>query len=251
MSLRLKDKVAIVTGSSKGIGASIAENFAAEGAAVTVNYSSDKAGAEKVVEKIKAKGGKAIAVQASVVSKEEVQKLFEETKKAFGHIDVLVNNAGMYAFEALGNITQQSFEQQFNLNVFGIILTCQEAVKQFPESGGTIINISALSGTKPVEHMSVYAATKGAVNTLSQVLAVELAPQGIRVNVVAPGPVETETFSKTGFVGSEYFEQNIIAKTPLKRIGQPEDIAKVAIFLASGDAAWVTGERITVSGGLL
>lgn len=249
MSLKLEGKVAIVTGASKGIGAGIARSLAAAGAAVTVNYASSREGADVVVNEIKAAGGKAVALHGSVADAADVKRLFDETVAAFGHVDIVVNNAGVFQFDAVEAVTADEFNRQFSINVLGPILTTQEALKHFPESGGNIINISSVVSITPGPNSSVYSATKGAVDTLTRALAAELAPRNIRVNVVAPGFTETEGTVTAGISGSD-FERTIIANTPLARAGQPDDIAKVVTFLASDDAAWLTGERISASGGL-
>jgi len=249
MELRLAGKVAIVTGASKGIGAGIAKALAAEGASIVVNYSSSKEGADRVVEQIIANKGKAIAIQGNVGNATDVKRLFEAAKKAFGTVNVVVNNAGVFKFEPVGAITEGEFHHEFNTNVLGPILTTQEALKYFPETGGSIVNISSGSSTNPSPNSSLYASTKGAIDTLSKALARELAPRRIRVNAVAPGATETEGAHRIGVMGSE-LEKQFIAATPLGRMGQPEDIAAVVVFLASDAAAWVTGERIAASGGL-
>lgn len=245
----LKNKVAIVTGASKGIGASIAKAYGNAGAAVVVNYSSDKDGAAKVVDEITAGGGKAIAVQANVAVPGDVKKLFTESKNAFGNVNVLVNNAGVFNFEPLEAVTEEEFHRQFNINVLGTILASQQAVNQFGDGGGSIINISSVVSESPMPNSIVYAATKGAVDTIAGTLSKELGSRKIRVNTIAPGGVETEGTHTAGIIGSD-FEKQMVAQTPLGRIGRPDDIAKVAIFLASDDAEWINGERIAVSGGL-
>jgi len=245
---KLTGKVAIVTGASKGIGASIAKSFAAAGASVVVNYAGSKEGADKVVAEIVARDGKAIAVQGDVSKSADVKRLFAETKKAFGKLDVLVNNAGIFEFAPLEQSTEEAFHRQFNINVLGTLLTIQESLNYFGPSGGNVINLSSVVSEKAVPSSSIYSATKGAVDTLSLNLASELAPRKIRVNTIAPGGVETEGSHRVGMIGSD-FEKQIVAETPLGRIGQPDDIAKVALFLASDDAAWLTGERISASGG--
>jgi 3-oxoacyl-[acyl-carrier protein] reductase len=243
----LKGKVAVVTGASKGIGAGIAKGLAKAGAAVVVNYSSSKQGADRVVAEITGKGGKAIAVQGDVSKAADVQRLFQETKKAFGALDVLVNNAGIYQFLPLEATTETEFHRQFNTNVLGLILTTQEAVKHFGPNGGSVINIgSVASDTTPP--MSVVYSTKGAVDAVTGVLSKELAPKKIRVNSINPGGVETEGTHTAGIVGSDFAKQ-LIAQTPLGRFGQPEDVAPVAVFLASSDSGWLTGEVIRASGG--
>jgi len=245
----LTGKVAVVTGASKGIGAGIAKRLAAAGAAVVVNYSSSREGADKVVGDIKAKGGKAIAVQGDVAKAGDVKRLSAETKKAFGALDVLVNNAGIYVFNPLEAVTEDDFHRQFETNVLGPILTTQEALKYFNSEGGSVINISSVVSTGNVPNSVVYSATKGAVDTIARVLGTELAARKIRVNTIAPGGVETEGTHASGVIGGE-FEKQIVAQTPLGRLGQPDDIAEVAVFLASDSSRWLTGERITASGGL-
>ncbi|HEY6413871.1 MAG TPA: glucose 1-dehydrogenase [Edaphobacter sp.] len=245
---KLAGKVAVVTGASKGIGASIAEHFGAAGASVVVNYSSSKAGADAVVKKIIAKGGKAIAVQGDVSKQEDIVRLFAETKKAYGKLDILVNNAGVYDFKPLGEITADHFHKQFNLNVLGLILTTQEAVKLIGEEGGSIINISSLVGQMPAATGSVYSATKAAVDSLAVSLSQELGPKKIRVNSLNPGMVETEGLHAVGFAESD-FRKHVESTTPLGRIAQPEDIATAAVFFASDDAGWVTGQTLVLSGG--
>jgi len=244
----LKGKVAIVTGASKGIGAGIARSLAAAGAAVVVNYASSKDGAERVVANIKAKGGKAVAVKGDVAKAADVRSLLDETKKAFGALDVLVNNAGVYKFEPLNDITESEFHRQFDTNVLGTILATKEAARHFGPNGGSIINISSTASVDAIPTASVYSATKGAVDTLTRVLAAELGPRKIRVNVIAPGGTETEGLHSAGVIGSD-FEKAMVARTALGRLGQPEDIARVAVFLASDDSAWLTGERIVAAGG--
>ena len=246
---KLSNKVAIVTGASKGIGASIAKYFAAEGAKVVVNYASSKEGAEKVVTNITENGGTAIAIKADVSKATEVSQLFEETKNAFGQIDILVNNAGIYQFSPIETFSEDSFHQQFNTNVLGSLLTITEAVKQFDEKGGVIINISSGASTTPLAMMSVYSATKAALDAITISLSKEFSGRNIRINSLLPGGVQTEGTITAGITGSDA-EKAMISKTPLGRIGQPEDIAKVAVFLASDDAGWITGEKITVAGGL-
>lgn len=246
---KLNGKVAIVTGASKGIGAAIAKEYAANGASVVVNYSSSKEDADQVVKEIVAKDGKAIAVQGSVAKADDVKRIFEETKKAFGKLDVLVNNAGIYKFTSLEDATEEEFHRQFNTNVLGSLLTARESVKYFSAEGGSIINVSSVVSTSPMPGTAIYAATKGAVDTMTIGLARELAGRKIRVNNIAPGGVNTEGAQTLGMIGSE-MEKHIVSQTPLGRIGQPNDIAKVALFLASDDSGWVTGERILVSGGL-
>jgi 3-oxoacyl-[acyl-carrier protein] reductase len=245
----LTGKVAIVTGASKGIGASIAQGLAEAGAAVVINYSSSKTGADRVVSEITRKGGKAVAVQGDVSKAEDVQRLFAETKKAFGSLDVLVNNAGIYKFEPLESISEGEFHRQFNTNVLGLLLATQEAVKHFGAEGGSVINIGSVASSKTPPTSAVYSATKGAVDAITRVLAKELGPRKIRVNSINPGGVDTEGVRQAGVKGSE-FEKRMVAETPLGRFGQPEDIAPIAVFLASGSSGWLTGETLLASGGL-
>jgi 3-oxoacyl-[acyl-carrier protein] reductase len=245
----LKGKVAVVTGASKGIGASIAEHFAAAGAKVVVNYSSSKEGADKVVAGIKSKGGEAIAVQANVAKETDIEKLFAETKKAYGKLDVLVNNAGIYDFQPIEAVTAEHFHKQFDLNVLGLLLTTKEALKLIGPEGGSVINISSLVGPMPVPNASVYSATKAAVDAITVALSKELGPRNIRVNSLNPGMIETEGVHAAGFAESE-FRKQIEATTPLgNRIGQPADIATAAVFFASDDAGWVTGQTLILAGG--
>jgi len=246
---RLKNKVAIVTGASKGIGAGIGKSLAAEGAAVVVNYSSSKDGADRVVADIVKNGGRAVAVQGDVSKTADVQRLFAETQKAFGTLDLLVNNAGVYEFAALGEITEEQFHRQFNTNVLGLILATQEAVKRFGAEGGSIINIGSTASSLTPPSTAVYTATKGAVDAVTHVLAKELGPKKIRVNSINPGIVETEGVHAIGMIGSD-FQKQFEAQTPLGRIAQPADIAPIALFLASADSGWLTGETLLASGGL-
>lgn len=248
MSKKLKDKVAIVTGASKGIGASIAIHLAAEGASVVVDYSSSQEGADKVVQEITKNGGKAIAIQANVSKPEDIQRLFSEAIKAYGKVDILINNAGIYEFLPLEGITPEHFHKMFDLNVLGLILTSQEAAKHFGKDGGSIVNISSLASTAALANASVYSATKAAVDAVTKSLAKELGPRNIRVNSINPGMVETEGVHTAGFDKSD-LRKEIESQTPLGRIGQPEDIAPAAIFLASDDASWITGETLFISGG--
>jgi 3-oxoacyl-[acyl-carrier protein] reductase len=245
---KLIGKVAIVTGASKGIGAAIALAYAKEGAAVVVNFASSKTGADKVVAEITKGGGKSLAVQGDMSKTEDIQRLFAETKKVFGKLDILVNNAGVYEFAPLEQVTPEHFHKQFNLNVMGLILASQEAAKQFGDSGGVIINISSIAATSAPPHTVVYSATKGAVDTATKVLAKELGPRKIRVNALNPGMIDTEGFRSAG-IGESDFRRQVEAATPLGRIGKPQDIGPVAVFLASDDSGWVTGETIHVSGG--
>jgi 3-oxoacyl-[acyl-carrier protein] reductase len=241
------EKVAVVTGASKGIGADIAKHLAAEGAAVVVNYASSKEAADRVVDDITKRGGKAIAVQADVAKKKDIERLFAETKKAFGQLDILVNNAGVYKFEPLEAVTENEFHRQFNTNVLGLILATQEAVKHFGAEGGSVINIGSVASDLTPPTAVIYGATKGAVDAITRVLAKELGPKNIRVNSINPGGVETEGFHAGGFSGTD-FEKQMVAQTPLGRMGQPRDIAPAAVFLASSDAAWITGETLRVAG---
>lgn len=245
---KLKNKVAIVTGASKGIGAGIAKAYGTEGAAVVVNYSSDKTGAEKVVDEIIAHGGKAIAVQGNVAQSADIKRLFVETKNAFGKLDILVNNAGVFKFDPLEAVTEDEFHRQFNTNVLGTILATQEAVNHFSAEGGSVINVGSLISDNPMAYSVVYSATKGAVDTIAIALSKELGSRKIRVNTIAPGGVETEGTISVGIIGSD-LEKMMIEGTPLGRLGQPNDIAKVAVFLASDDSSWVNGEKINVTGG--
>ena len=238
----------MVTGASKGIGASIAEHLAAEGASVVVNYASSKAGADAVVKHIAGNGGKAVAIQADVSKLEDIQRLFAETKKTYGKLDILVNNAGIYEFAPLEGITPEHFHKQFNLNVLGLLLTTQEGVKLMDGNGGSIVNISSIVGPMPVPTGSVYSATKAAVDAITVALAGELGPRKIRVNSLNPGMVETEGFHSAG-LGQSDFRKTVESQTPLGRIAQPEDIARAAVFFASGDAGWVTGQTLVLSGG--
>ena len=246
---KLQGKVAIVTGASKGIGAGIAKQLAAEGAAVVVNYSSSKGGADRVVADIAGKGGKAVAVQADVSKPADIERLFAETKKTFGKLDVLVNNAGIYEFSPLENIDEEHFHKQFDLNVLGLVLASKEAAKYFDGEGGSIINISSIASTTAPATASVYSATKGAVDTLTKSLAKELGPRKIRVNAINPGMVVTEGVQSSGLEDSD-FRRDIESRTPLGRIGQVEDIAPAAVFFASSDSSWITGETLVIAGGL-
>ncbi len=246
---KLEGKVAVVTGASKGIGASIAKHLAAEGAAVVVNYASSKEGADHVVDEIISAGGKAIAVQANVAKKAEIEHLFTETQQAFGRVDILVNNAGIYEFAPLEDITEAHFHKQFDINVLGLILASQQAVKHFDSAGGSIINISSIVSTLTPPNAAIYNATKAAVDAITKSLAKELGPRRIRVNSINPGMVETEGTHTAGITESEG-RQQIEAQTPLGRIGQPQDIAPAVVFLASADSAWITGETLYITGGL-
>lgn len=244
---KLAGKVAVVTGASKGIGAAIAKQLAADGASVVVNYASSKSGADKVVSDISAQGGKAIAVQGDMAKKSDIERLFAETKKAYGHLDVLVNNAGIYEFLPLEQITEDHFHKQFNLNVLGLILATQEAAKHF-NSSGSVINISSVVGINPLPTAAVYSATKAAVDAVTKSLSKELGSKKIRVNSINPGMIETEGVHAAGFAEGD-FRKQVEAQTPLGRIGQPQDVATVAAFLASNDAGWISGETFQVAGG--
>ena len=246
---KLTGHVAVVTGASKGIGADIARHFAAEGAAVVVNYSSSKEGADRVVDEITKRGGKAIAVQANVARKAEVERLFSATKKAFGKVDILVNNAGVYDWSPLEEITEEQFHKHFDVNVLGLLFATQEAVKQFDSAGGSIINVSSAVTSLTPPNASVYTGTKGAVDAITRTLAKELGPRNIRVNAINPGMVETEGVIAAGFNEGE-FRKGVEAQTPLGRIGQPQDISPAAVFLASSDAKYITGETLRIAGGL-
>lgn len=246
---KLANKVAVVTGASKGIGTGIALALVAEGASVVVNYASSKAGAERVVAEITAQGGKAIAVQADVSKQEDITRLFAETVQAFGQVDILVNNAGIYGFAPLENVTAELFHGMFNLNVLGLLLTTQEAVKHFSAEGGSIINVgSAISSLTP-PNASVYTATKAAVDSITRTLAKELGPRKIRVNSINPGMIDTEGAQTAGVIGGD-FQKEIESQAPLGRIGRPDDISPTAVYLASDDSKYMTGETLLVSGGL-
>ncbi|MDB5134355.1 MAG: glucose 1-dehydrogenase [Mucilaginibacter sp.] len=245
---KLENKVAVVTGASKGIGAGIAKSLAAEGASVVVNYSSAKDGADKVVAEITGKGGKAIAVQGDVSKTADVERLFAETKEAFGAVDILVNNAGVYKFGGIEEVTEDEFHRQFNTNVLGLLLATQGAVKSFGANGGSVINIGSVVSRITPPGSAIYTATKGAVDAITQVLSKELGSKNIRVNSINPGMVETEGTHTAGFIGSD-FQASIESTAPLGRIGQPNDIAPIAVFLASDDSGWLTGETILAGGG--
>ena len=247
---KLKDKVAIVTGASKGIGAGIAKAFAKEGAKVVVNYASDKEGADKVVKAITDNGGTAISVQGDVAKEADIIRLFEETRKAFGTLDILVNNAGFHIYAPIEQVTAESFHQHFNVNVLGPVLAIRTSLKLFSDKGGNIINISSGASKMPLPAASLYSATKAALDALTISLSKELGAKNIRVNSILPGATETEGARSAGVTAGSEYEKMFIINTPLGRRGQPEDIAKAAVFLASDDAAWITGEQISVSGGM-
>jgi 3-oxoacyl-[acyl-carrier protein] reductase len=248
MAKKLSGKVAVVTGASKGIGAEIARQLAAEGAAVVVNYASSKAGADRVVADITGRGGKAVAVQADVAKEADVQRLFAEANRAFGRVDVLVNNAGVYEFAPLENVTADHFHRQFNLNVLGLLLATREAVKHFGPDGGSVVNISSVVARNAPAFGAVYSGTKAAVDAVTRSLAKELGPKKVRVNAVNPGMVETEGTHAQGIPDSD-FRRQVESQTPLGRIGQPGDIAPAVAFLASDDAGWITGETLYIAGG--
>lgn len=243
----LQGKVALVTGASKGIGASIALELAAQGAAVAVNYSGSKDGADKVVAEIKKAGGNAIAVQANVADPDSIGPLIDTVAKQLGPISILVNNAGIYDFAPIEAVTPEHFHKQFNVNVLGLLLTTQTALKHFDPKGGSVINVGSVAAAG-VPTASVYSATKGAVDSITVALAGELGSRKIRVNSLNPGMVETEGVHAAGFIGSD-FHKKTESETPLGRIGQPKDIASIAAFLASDDSYWVTGQTIKASGG--
>lgn len=246
---KLSGKIAVVTGASKGIGAAIAKELAAEGAAVVVNYASSKSGADKVVTEIAGAGGKAIAVQADLAKQADIERLFAETKKAFGRLDILVNNAGVYESAPLEKVTEEHFDRQFRLNVLGLLLATQAAARLFDDMGGSVINISSVVSTLGFPTYAVYCGTKGAVDAMTRALAKELGPRKIRVNAINPGMVETEGAHSAGVISGEMRKQ-VEAMTALGRIGQPHDIAGAAVFLASPDSSWITGETFVVSGGM-
>jgi 3-oxoacyl-[acyl-carrier protein] reductase len=245
---RLAGKVAVVTGASKGIGAAIAKALAAEGAAVVVNYLSSRGDADRVIAGIAGDGGRAVAVQANVAKKEDIERLFAETKKNFGRLDILVNNAGIYEFAPLESITEEQFHKHFDLNVLGLILASQAAARMFDSAGGSIINTSSVASTLAIPNSAVYSGSKGAVDAITRSLAAELGPRKIRVNAVRPGMVETEGTHSAGIAESDMRKQ-VEAQTPLGRIGQPQDVAGTVVFLASADSSWITGETFVISGG--
>jgi 3-oxoacyl-[acyl-carrier protein] reductase len=245
---KLTGKVAVVTGASKGIGAAIARQLAADGASVVVNYSSSREGAERVVDEIEKEGGKAIAVGGSVAKQTEIESLFTQTQKAFGKVDILVNNAGVYSFGPLEEVNLDEYRRLYDTNVLGLLLATKAALPLFPGEGGSIINISSVASTSAPPTVAVYSSTKGAVDTITKSLAKELAQRKIRVNAINPGYVVTEGTNSAGISGTD-FEKGAVAATPLGRAGKPEDIAPPVSFLASDDARWITGETIFVSGG--
>jgi 3-oxoacyl-[acyl-carrier protein] reductase len=250
MSGKLTGKVAVVTGASKGIGAAIARHLADEGAAVVVNYASSKEGAQRVVADITGKGGRAVAVQADVAKPADIKRLFAEAKQAFGRLDILVNNAGIYEFAPLQDVTPEHFHKQFDLNVLGLLLASQEAARHFGPGGGSIINISSVVATSAPPNTSVYSATKAAVDAVTKSLAKELGPRNIRVNSINPGMVETEGTTSAGITANESdFRKQFEAQAPLGRVGQPQDIGPAAVFLASNDSGWITGETLYIAGG--
>ncbi|PYL85005.1 MAG: oxidoreductase [Verrucomicrobia bacterium] len=246
---KLTDKVAVVTGASKGIGAGIAKQLAAEGAAVVVNYASSKSDADKVVDEISKRGGKAIAVQGDVAKKKDIERLFAEAKEAFGKIDILVNNAGVYDFKPLEEITENEFHREFNTNVLGMMLATQESLKHFGPEGGSIINIGSLASSLTPPTAVIYNATKGAVDAITRTLAKELGPKKIRVNSINPGMVITEGAIAGGYTEGD-MRKMFESQTPLGRVGETDDIAPAAVFFASDDSKWVTGETLRVAGGL-
>ncbi|HMA51504.1 MAG TPA: glucose 1-dehydrogenase [Magnetospirillaceae bacterium] len=245
---KLSGKVAIVTGASKGIGAAIAKSLAANGASVIVNYASSKDGADKVVAAITAAGGKAVAVKGDVSKAADAKAVVDAAIQTYGHLDTLVNNAGVYEMKPLEEITEEHYHQIFDINVLGLLLVSKEAVKHLPQ-GGSIVNVSSVVSRITPPGSAVYTGTKGAVDAITGVLARELGPKGIRVNSVNPGMIETEGTHSAGFIGSD-FQDWAVGQTPLGRIGQPHDIASVATFLASDDAGWLTGQLLIASGGM-
>jgi 3-oxoacyl-[acyl-carrier protein] reductase len=246
---KLAGKTALVTGASKGIGAAIAKHLAAAGASVVVNYASSKSGADQVVAEITAAGGKAIAIQGDVAKPDDIKRLVAESVKAYGKLDILVNNAGVYEFAPLEAITPEHYHRIFNINVLGLLLTTQEAVKHFPPTGGSVINIGSVITDVKMPASAVYTGSKGAVDVITGVLAKELGPRNIRINALNPGFTLTEGTHAAGIAGSEA-EANMIKNTPLGRAGRPDDIAKAAVFLASDDSGWVTGDKLRVGGGI-
>jgi len=249
MAKKLAGKVAVVTGASKGIGAAIAKHLAGEGASVVVNYAASKAGADRVVSEISSQGGKAVAVQADVAKGSDVERLFAETTKAFGRLDILVNNAGIYEFVPLESVSVEHFHKHFDVNVLGLILVSKEAAKHFGPEGGSIVNISSLASSITPPTNAVYSGTKGAVDAVTRTLAKELGPRKIRVNSINPGMVITEGLESAGMTNGD-FRKQVEAQTPLGRVGQVDDIAPAAVFFASADSAWITGETLRIAGGL-
>jgi 3-oxoacyl-[acyl-carrier protein] reductase len=249
MSKKLEGKVAVVTGGSKGIGASIAKALADEGASVVVNYASSRRDADRVVAEIEGRGGRAIAAQADVSKQADIERLFSEAQKAFGRLDILVNNAGVYEFAPLDGTTEDLFHKHFNINVLGLLLTTKEAVKHMGPDGGSIINIGSSASSMLVPNSAVYSAAKAGVDAITGVLAKELGPRNIRVNSINPGMIETEGVHAAGFVGSD-FQKMVEAQAPLGRMGQPDDISPTAVYLASSDSKYMTGEKLLVAGGL-
>ncbi len=245
---RLQGKVAVVSGASKGIGAAIAKVMADEGAGVVVAYASDDTGANAVVEAVRASGGRAIACKTDVAVEGDVEALFRRTVEEFGRVDILVNNAGVYSIQKIEDVSVAEFHRQFNTNVLGTLLMIREAAKHFGDAGGSVVNIGSVNSVAAQAGMSVYSATKGAIDTVTRALAAELAPRKIRVNTLAPGATETEGIRSTGVMGTP-FEQYVIDRTPMGRFGRPDEVAKVVAFLASDDAGWVTGEWLSASGG--
>jgi 3-oxoacyl-[acyl-carrier protein] reductase len=248
--MKLKDKVAVITGSSKGIGAGIAKEYAREGAKVVVNYSSSKESADRVVEEITQNGGTAIAVQADISKIADIKSLFEETRQAYGRLDILVNNASVWRYEMLADVSEETFQLQVTTGLMAQIFCAKEAAAMFDEAGGSIINLSSTISLNPIPGTLIYCAVKAGIDSIAKTLAKELGPKNIRVNTIAPGMTESEGSTADGRPGSA-MEKYYLDQTPLGRIGMPIDIAKVAVFLASEDAGWITGERITVAGGLL
>ncbi|MFZ3374686.1 MAG: glucose 1-dehydrogenase [Chthoniobacterales bacterium] len=246
---KLSGKVAVVTGASKGIGAGIAKQLAADGAAVVVNYASSKSDADKVVDEISKRGGKAIAVQGDVAKKKDIERLFAEAKKAFGKIDILVNNAGVYQFSPLEEMTEEEFHREFNTNVLGMMLATQEALKHFGPEGGSVINIGSLASSLTPPTAVIYNATKGAVDAITRTLAKELGPRKIRVNSINPGMVITEGAIAGGYTEGD-MRKMFESQTPLGRVGETDDIAPAAVFFASDDSKWITGETLLIAGGL-